>query len=56
MSIGLYPDQNRRSVGIEPGPDYLQMLSADRGRVGHLGNNEYKSGEIQIKDVKLITR
>ena len=42
----LYPDQNRRSVGTELGPNYLQMLSADkeRGGGGNLGNNEYKSG------------
>ena len=44
MSNGLYPDQNRRSVGTELGPNYLQMLSADKERVGNLGNNEYKSG------------
>ena len=41
---GLYPDQNRRSVGTELGPNYSQMLSADKERVGNLGNNEYKSG------------
>ena len=40
----LYPDQNRRSVGTELGPNYLQMISADKERVGNLGNNEYKSG------------
>ena len=40
----LYPDQNRRSVGTELGPNYLQMLSADKKRVGNLGNNKYKSG------------
>ena len=40
VSNGLYPDQNRRSVGTELGPNYLQMLSADKERVG----NEYKSG------------
>ena len=56
MSNGLYPDQNRRSVGTELGPNYLQMLSADKDRVGNLGNNEYKSGEIQMKDVKLIVK
>ena len=44
VSNGLYPDQNRRSVGTELGPNYLQMLSADKERVGNLGNNEYKSG------------
>ena len=27
VSNGLYPDQNRRSVGTELGPNYLQMLS-----------------------------
>ena len=43
MSNGLYPDQNRRSVGTELGPNYLQMLSADKERVANLGNNEYKS-------------
>ena len=45
-----------RSVGTELGPNYLQMLSADKERVGNLENNEYKSGLIQMKDVKLITR
>ena len=54
MSIALYPDQNIRSVGTELGPNHLQMLSADKERVGNLGNNEYKSG--LMKDVKLITR
>ena len=44
VSNGLYPDQNRRSVGAEQGPNYLQMLSADKERVGNLGNNKYKSG------------
>ena len=44
VSNGLYPDQNRRSVGTELGPNYLQMLSADKERVGNLGNNENKSG------------
>ena len=34
MSNGLYPDQNRRFVGTELGPIYLQMLSADKERVG----------------------
>ena len=29
VSNGLYLDQNRRSVGTELGPNYLQMLSAD---------------------------
>ena len=43
VSNGLYPDQNRRSVGTELGPNYLQMLSADKERVRNLGNNEYKS-------------
>ena len=40
---GMYPDQNRRSVGTELGRNYLQMLSADEERVGNLRNNEYKS-------------
>ena len=44
MSNGLYPDQNRRSDGTELGPNYLQMLSADKERVGNLRNSEYKSG------------
>ena len=44
VSNGLYPDQNRRSVGTELGSNYLQMLSADKERVENLGNNEYKSG------------
>ena len=43
MSNGLYPDQYRRSVGTELGPNYVQMLSADKERVGNLGNNDYKS-------------
>ena len=30
VSNGLYPDQNRRSVGTELGPNNLQMLSAER--------------------------
>ena len=44
VSNGLYPDQNRRYVDTELGPNYLQMLSADKERVGNLGINEYKSG------------
>ena len=28
------------SVGTELGPNYLQMLSADKERMGNLGNNE----------------
>ena len=56
MSNGLYPDQNRRSVGTKLGPNDLQMSSADKARVGNIGSDEYKSGLIQIKDVKLITR
>ena len=35
VSNGLYPDQNRRSVGTELGPNYLQMLSADNEIVGN---------------------
>ena len=35
VSNGLYPDQNRRSDGTELGPNYLQMLSADKERVGN---------------------
>ena len=41
---GLYPDKNIRSVGTELGLNYLQMLSADKERVGNLGNNKYKTG------------
>ena len=41
VSNGLYPDQNRRSVGTELGPNCLQMLSADKKRVRILGNNPY---------------
>ena len=33
MSNGLYPDQNRRSVGTELDPNYLQILSAEKERV-----------------------
>ena len=44
MSNGLYPDQNRRSVRTELGPKYLQIISADKERVGNVGNNEYQSG------------
>ena len=43
VSNGLFPDLNRRSVGTELGPNYLQRLSADKERLGNLGNNEYKS-------------
>ena len=32
VSNGLYPGQNRRSVGTELGQNYLQMLSADKER------------------------
>ena len=39
MSTGLYPDQNRRSIGTELGPNYLQMLLADKKRVGNLERN-----------------
>ena len=39
VSNGLYSDQNRRSAGTELGPNYLQMLSADKERVWNLGNN-----------------
>ena len=42
VSNGLYPDRNRRSVGTELGPNCLQRLSADKERVGNLGNNQYK--------------
>ena len=49
MSNGLYPDQNRRSVGTELGPNYLQMLSADKERVWNFRNNEYKIFYIFIK-------
>ena len=38
VSTRLFPDTNRRSVGTELGPNYLQMLSADKERVGNLGN------------------
>ena len=44
VSNSLYPDQNRRSVDTELGPNYLQMLSADKERVGNLGNNKNKTG------------
>ena len=44
VSNGLYPGQNIRSVGTELGPNYLQMLSADKERLRNLRNNEYKSG------------
>ena len=30
--------------GTELGPNYLKILSADKERVGNLGNIEYKSG------------
>ena len=39
MSNRLYPDQNRRSVSTELGPNYLQMVSADKERVENLGND-----------------
>ena len=34
VSNNLYPDQNRRSVGTELGPNCLQMLSAERKELG----------------------
>ena len=40
VTNGLYPDQNRRSVGTELGPNYLQILSTDKEIVWNLGNNE----------------
>ena len=43
MSNGLYPDLNRLSVGPELGPNYLQIISADKERVGN-EKNEYESG------------
>ena len=36
MSNGLYPDEYRRSVGTDLGPNYLQMLSADKKKSGEL--------------------
>ena len=39
MSNRMYPDENRRSVGTKLVPNYLQILSADKERVGNLGNN-----------------
>ena len=56
MSNCLYQDQNGHSVSTELGPSNSQMLSAVKERVGNLGNKEYKSGYIEMKDVKLITR
>ena len=53
MSNGLYPDQNRRSVGTELGPNYLQIVSADKEKVGH---NKKAAKYKKMKDVKLITR
>ena len=37
VSNGLYPDQNHRSVGTELGPNYLQLLSADKEQWGTWG-------------------
>ena len=34
MSTGLYPDQNRRSVGTELGPNYLQLTWKEWGTEG----------------------
>ena len=45
MSNGLYPDQSRHSVGTELGPNYLQMLSADKERVGNFGKNNAKAAK-----------
>ena len=33
VSNGLYPDQNRRSVGTDLDPNYLQMIAADKKSV-----------------------
>ena len=35
---------------------FANVKSADKEREGRLGNNEYKSDYIEMKDVKLITR
>ena len=35
VSNGLYPGENRRSIGTELGPNCSQMLSADKERVGN---------------------
>ena len=53
MSNGLFPDQNRRSVGTELGPNYLQMISTDKEKVG---NNTKAAKYKKMKDVKLTTR
>ena len=50
MSNGLYPDQNRRYLGTELGPNYFQMLSVDKERVGNLGRNEYKSARLNTNE------
>ena len=50
VSNGLDPDQDRRSVGPDLGPNCLQRLSADdisRQRVSHpIGLNERRYAEV----------
>ena len=42
VSNGLYPYQNVRSVGTERGPNYLQMLSAEKEREGIMNTKAAK--------------
>ena len=35
---------------------FANVISADKETEGNLGNNEYKSGYIEMKNVKIITR
>ena len=48
----MYLDQNIRSVGTELGPNYLQMLSADKERKKKtfcgfsMGRNQYWAGRV----------
>ena len=50
MSNGLHPDQNRRSVGTELDPNYLQRLV-----LGHFGHGHFGLGrfglDISARDV-----
>ena len=55
MTNRLCPDQNRRSVRTELGLNYLQILSADKERVGMLGNKLKYKNNIDLKKESKLT-
>ena len=54
MLISLDPDQARRSVGPDLGPNCLQKLSADNTRRGHWPFNPNKSALIFINPLSAL--